>query len=369
MGAASTDPGTDPDAAGIGIVVIGRNEGDRLRRCLHSLGSLVRRTVYVDSGSQDDSVAFARGLGARVVELDTSIPFTAARARNEGLRALDADGGCPEFVQFVDGDCEIEAGWLARAVAAMRAEPDLAVVFGRRRERARAASPYNRLCDLEWDVTAGHVLSCGGDALMRAQPLRDVQGYDARLIAGEEPDLCLRLRSRGWHIRCIDAPMTVHDAAMHRFGQWWRRAKRAGYVEAEGFARHGLGYPRWRSAASSVCWAVGLPVTALATAGWRLTAGDVGTAVVCGAVALALYGVLWLRILRNGLSRWPAADARLHATFCLLGKWPAVSGMITFAWRRLTRGPTQLIEYKSVAATPPEAAIGPVRPSTRRGQD
>ena len=56
----------------IGVVVIGRNEGERLRRCLESLGPHLAATVYVDSGSADGSVALARSLGAETVELDES---------------------------------------------------------------------------------------------------------------------------------------------------------------------------------------------------------------------------------------------------------------------------------------------------------
>src|SRR6187551_3731615 len=116
----------------IGVAVIGRNEGERLKACLRSLpaGSDV---VYVDSGSSDGSVAFARSLGFRVVELSTERGFTAARARNAGLAAL-ADPP-PAYIQMVDGDCEVDSGWIAKARAALAAEPDLAVVFGRRRER------------------------------------------------------------------------------------------------------------------------------------------------------------------------------------------------------------------------------------------
>ena len=134
----------------------------------------------------------------------------------------------------------------------MRADPGLAVVFGRRRERARDASVWNLLCDLEWDVPPGEVLSCGGDALMRRAAFDAVGGYDPTRIAGEEPELCLRLRGRGWRIARIDAPMTVHDAAMTRVGQWWRRSQRGGYVDAEGFAELGFRYPRWRAAPSAL---------------------------------------------------------------------------------------------------------------------
>ena len=72
----------------VGAVAIGRNEGERLRRCLTSLLQQIARVVYVDSGSRDDSVAVAQSLGVKVVVLDTSAPFSAARARNAGFDAL-----------------------------------------------------------------------------------------------------------------------------------------------------------------------------------------------------------------------------------------------------------------------------------------
>jgi glycosyltransferase involved in cell wall biosynthesis len=333
----------------IGVVVIGRNEGERLRRCLHSLGERARRAVYVDSGSTDGSVALARALGVHVVELDTAVPFTAARARNAGLDALVATGRAGEFVQFVDGDCEIEAGWLERAAAELRADPRLVVVFGRRREREREASPYNRLCDLEWDVPVGEALACGGDAMLRVAALREAGGYDATLIAGEEPELCMRLRARGGVVRRLDAPMTIHDAAMTNWRQWWRRMTRGGYVEAEGLARHGRAYPRWRSAWGNLAWAVALPIAVLAAAAAAMVGGALVSAVVVVAGLLAIYALQWLRIARGAAARWPVRDPRLWATSCLLGKWPATQGMFTFWWRRARGGQRRLIEYKSPA--------------------
>lgn len=46
----------------LGVVVIGRNEGERLKRCLASLLGNVDQIVYVDSGSTDGSVQLAQGL-------------------------------------------------------------------------------------------------------------------------------------------------------------------------------------------------------------------------------------------------------------------------------------------------------------------
>ena len=90
----------------VGCVAIGRNEGERLAACLRSLlrSTRPRAIVYVDSGSTDGSVALARGLGVQVVELDLSIPFTAARARNVGYEHLARTVPTDRApVQFVDG--------------------------------------------------------------------------------------------------------------------------------------------------------------------------------------------------------------------------------------------------------------------------
>src|SRR3990170_3982962 len=93
----------------LGIVAIGRNEGERLRACLRSVVGDNRVVVYVDSGSTDGSVEMARSMGAEVVELDLATPFTAARARNEGFHRLEQLNPNVAFVQFVDGDCEVVA--------------------------------------------------------------------------------------------------------------------------------------------------------------------------------------------------------------------------------------------------------------------
>src|SRR5579872_4333993 len=91
----------------LGVVVIGRNEGERLRRCLGSLLDSTRSIVYVDSGSSDGSVAMSRSLGVEVVDLDMRTAFTAARARNEGFWHLVRVRPDLEYVFFVDGDCEV----------------------------------------------------------------------------------------------------------------------------------------------------------------------------------------------------------------------------------------------------------------------
>jgi hypothetical protein len=212
---------------GVGVVVIGRNEGERLRACLESLAG--RRIVYVDSASTDGSVALARSLGAETVELDMSLPFSAARARNAGWKRLREADPDARWIQFVDGDCVVQGGWLEAGTAFLRDNPSYAAVSGRLRERFPERSLYNALCDLEWDAPVGDADAVGGIALYRLEAFEAVGGFDPTVVAGEEPELCLRLRKKGWKIRKLPDPMALHDADMKKFRQWWKRMVRGGY--------------------------------------------------------------------------------------------------------------------------------------------
>jgi GT2 family glycosyltransferase len=325
------------DGAAFGVVAIGRNEGERLERCLRSALKGTAHVVYVDSGSQDGSVAFARSVGVDVVELDTSIPFTAARARNAGFRRLQAVAPEIEFVQFVDGDCEFVAGWLVEAASFLRQTPKAAVACGRLRERHPERSIYNRLCDAEWNTPVGRATACGGIAMMRTRSVDQVHGFREDLIAGEEPELCLRLGREGWEIWRLDVEMAWHDAAMTRFAQWWRRSERAGHAFAEGASLHGNSPQRhWvRESRSAWFWGAGLPLAAL------LAAGVFGPG---GLLLLLAYPLQFLRMLKRSTD-----DASLkvpRAFFLLLGKFPEMLGQLRYWKNRLARRRSLLIEYK-----------------------
>lgn len=334
----------------LGIVVIGRNEGDRLKRCLHSIGQAAGPIVYVDSGSSDQSVALARQVNAAVVELDPAQPFTAAAARNAGLRRLVEMHPDIRLVQFVDGDCELAANWLSEACQYLHEREDVAVICGRRRERFIDASIYNRLCDMEWDVATGEVPACGGDAMMRIAPLVQVGGFRASMIAGEEPELCVRLRKRNWKILRVDSEMTLHDAAIVHLSQWWRRTMRAGHAYAEAAWLH-HGTRELRQAGSIVLWAMILPVLAIALA-W-MTRG----------VSVALlplgYVVLWLRVYVMQRKRRESSDAALYATSVVIGKSAQWCGMARYITAKLLRRQGRIIEYKSSQTLSPALANVP----------
>ncbi len=323
--------------------MIGRNEGERLRRCLASIQGKVAHVVYVDSGSTDGSVQMAQAMGADVHDLDTSINFTAARARNAGARRLMEQAPQVAFIQFVDGDCELDPAWIEVALDAIRADPQRAVVCGRRRERYPDRSVYNRLCDIEWNTPIGLADACGGDALIRVRAFEEVGGYRDDLIAGEEPEMCLRMRRAGWSIERVDAEMTLHDAAMTTASQWWQRAKRCGYAWAEGYALHGKrdGYRR-KEVLSTLGWALGPPLLGLPFAP---ASGGVSM------LSLGVYPALLLKVYRYALGRgFSPAEARIFAISAVASKFPQAAGMLKYAWNRLRNQQGTLIEYKGADA-------------------
>jgi GT2 family glycosyltransferase len=322
---------------GMGVVVIGRNEGLRLQRCLASLVDAAQQVVYVDSGSTDGSVTMAQALGVEVVELDMSIPFTAARARNEGFACVQRLLPSLRQVQFVDGDCEVVGGWLSKAQAFLDAHPEVAVVCGRRRERFPQHSIYNLLCDLEWDTPIGEAKACGGDALMRADAFAEVSGFRPDLIAGEEPELCVRLRAKGWKVWRLPEEMTLHDATMTRFGQWWKRTLRGGYAFAEGAYLHGAAPEQhWlRESRRAWFWGLGIP---LATVLASLVLGGAGL------LLLLVYPLQVVRLARRGAGS--ARENWLQAFFLVLGKFPEMLGQLKFLLNRFGARKSALIEYK-----------------------
>lgn len=326
-------------AAKIGVVVIGRNEGERLIRCIRSACNSYAILVYVDSASTDGSAQRAAALGADVIQLSLDKPFTAGRARNAGfdrLLQLHADA---QFAQFVDGDCELAPGWLDFAVEFLEENPEVAIVCGRRKERFPEKSIYNRICDIEWDTPVGDAPECGGDFLVRTAVFAQVSGFNGALIAGEEPEMCHRIRGRGWRIHRADRQMTLHDAAMTRFRQWFRRTSRSGYAYAARATLHWRDrtWFCWKENARIVLWALLVPVlillSSLLLSPWFW-------------LATLIYPLQYLRIMLD-LKRSGRHDATMaYAFFVLLGKWPEFYGQMLFLMRLVGGKEQRIIEYK-----------------------
>jgi hypothetical protein len=262
-------------------------------------------------------------------------------------------------VQFVDGDCELAGGWLERATRFLESHPRVAAVSGRLRERHPEASIYNRLCAIEWDAPPGQARSCGGIVMMRVEALEDTGGFDPDLIAGEEPELCIRLREVHWSVHRIDAEMATHDADITRFSQWWRRSLRSGYAYAEAAFLHGqppecAGVHESRSI---WFWGAVLPLLAFAFVG--PTGGQ------SLLLLLLAYPLLFVKTYASACSRMRAADAALYSAACAVAKFPQLLGQLKFRASRLSGHRSEIIEYKRGRRTGGRLTTAPAARSRR----
>ena len=221
----------------LAVVVIGRDEGQRLRTCLQSVRSLrlpenIRHavTLYVDSNSTDDSLALARSFGAHTIAL-TNGPWTAARGRNIGWRtALELHP--VDWILFLDGDTFLDSDFLSDAFAQAK-DTRIASVFGLRIESRPQQSLYTWVLALDWLQDPHQHTHFGGDVLLRVTALQAAGGYDDSLIAGEDPELSHRMGTLGWRHLQLDRLMTTHDLAVQHFRQYWARLLRSGYAFAD----------------------------------------------------------------------------------------------------------------------------------------
>ncbi|WP_226703244.1 glycosyltransferase [Microbulbifer elongatus] len=327
--------------AKIGLVVIGRNEGLRLVNCLASIDVEKMPVVYVDSGSTDGSKAAAKDAGCTVVDLDLSQPFTAGRARNEGFEKLIGLHPDLTYVQFLDGDCQLHSGWLEMASRHLTENPQVAIACGRRRETYPHVSIYNRLCDIEWNTPVGDAAACGGDFMVRKDAFQNAGGFNPIVIAGEEPEMCLRLRRSGWRISRIDGDMTLHDADMHRFSQYARRAERCGHAYAQAAAMHGRSEEKYqvRELVGILFWGLVFPV------------GCLLSGLLVNPLALVLflaYPMQWAKITMFCVRRTkiPFSLAASYAGFLMAAKFFQVYGALKYFSRSVFSRDLTIIEYK-----------------------
>lgn len=320
----------------IGFVAIGRNEGARLKHSLKSVLSISNQVVYSDSASRDGSQELAAKLGAVVVSLPADGQLSAARGRNAGYAELKKRFPQCDFVQFVDGDCIVQPGWIDSALSFLLEHPEVAVVCGRRFEADPEASIYNALCDREWNTPVGEATECGGDALMRMEAFDQVGGYRPNLRAGEEPEMTARMRAAGWKIWRIDAPMTEHDAKILTFRQWWQRTQRGGYGYAQAWeATKELPQRLYaRNLRSAFVWAFGIPIAMIAIA----------LAARAPLFLLAIPILYGLQFIRIGSKAAPGRLRWVSAGLLLLAKFPEAIGASRYF---LSGGSRAVADYKA----------------------
>lgn len=341
-----TDDRGEVDTPTLSIVVIGRNEGARLAKCLGSIGRVrgvfVKETIYVDSASTDGSPELASQYGAVVIVVRPERP-TAAIGRNAGWRRAESD-----LVLFLDGDTVLDSDFPRAACDALSRDPSVAAVWGHRREIDPGASIFNRVLDLDWVYRPGLTEFCGGDVMMRRNALSETGGFDEGLIAGEEPELCRRIRGRGYKILHIDHPMTGHDLQITLWSQYWKRATRAGHAYAEISERYRSSKdPSWASERMGNLirgsfWSFSLVVVIIAC-------------IRFGTLPFALWlSLLLLLAVRSGWkARWKEARPWILFVYGIhsqLQHTPILVGQLQYEFNKRQGKAPKLIEYNATRA-------------------
>ncbi len=299
-----------------GVVVIAKNEGERLKRCLESLMDHVDVTVYVDSQSSDGSVNLASNMGFHVIVLDESKPISRPRARNEGFQFLKKLYPKMLFVQFQDGDTTLSSGWLNVARQKFNEVPDAAIVCGMLQEKDRHVSVYRKLCDIEWYREPGEVERTGGIAAVRVEAL-EITGTYREGIRGEDYEICHRFRNDGWKIFCVGQQMGIHDSGIDSFKEYWARGVKSGCAFLNG-RKHGHFAEQRRSVLK---WTFFLPVIVIV----------VIVNPLLGALALFVYPVKILQIAYWNMYRTTSfKDAVAYATHCVFVKYIELYGMLKY---------------------------------------
>ncbi len=184
----------------ISFIIIGKNEGWRLEKCLQSIVSIVKQdkianheVIYVDSRSTDDSIELAKQYGAKAFLITGEC--NAAIARNVGAKEAIGD-----ILFFIDGDMELFPGFLSKVLTQDgRLEyPFLSGIFN------------DIVHDLDWNylhTSRRHKLqegdadsvetTTGGLFLIEHSLWDKVGGMDTRFKRSQDYDLGLRLSQMG----------------------------------------------------------------------------------------------------------------------------------------------------------------------------
>ena len=298
--------------------------------------------IYVDSGSSDNSVEIAKPLVNCVHQLDPATPFSAARARNEGCQHLTTLFPSLQYIQFVDGDCVIDEGWLTAAQAAIEQDEKRAAVIGHLQELNPDASIYNRMCAMEWRSPAGELTNfgaLGGISMIRADVFKQLGGFKANVIAGEDSEFGVRLSLAGYKVVKIDHIMAVHDANISTFQQWWKRAVRGGHAIGQRADLNGATIAKdcVKERKSTLVWGVFLPIVALIL---LIFAGCWSFLILLAYVFLAIK-VYFYRRKQGENSR----DAFTYAQFMPFVKIANGLGLLKFYVNKFKQS-YEIIEYK-----------------------
>ena len=247
-------PAPVADAPRISVIVCTRNGSPTLRQCLAALGRQSyanREVIVIDDGSIDDTPEIAKSFSfVRYVRQE---PGGLSIARNRGAR--EATG---EILAYTDDDCIPDEDWLLHLSTAYddpawvaAGGPNIPPPARNMIEAVVAAAPGAPTHVLLNDEEAEHLPGCNFS--VRKDALERIGGFhDEFTTAGDDVDICWRLRAAKGKLRFVPSAMVWHHRRTTVRG-YLRQQSGYGTAEARLMKHHPsrfgpLGGARWRGA-------------------------------------------------------------------------------------------------------------------------
>ncbi len=228
------------------VVAWGRSDG--LAACLDAIDTACAaaavevETVVVLAPEDAAGAARAQRPGVSVLVPAAGEPHTPGANRNRG--AADAAAGS---LLFVDGDTRVEPGFVAAALGRLAAAPELGGVGGRIRERQWQDGRLVRTIEDSYRSGRGGAVEMLATAwIARRSAFEAVGGFDPRLPAEEDVELCIRLAAAGHPVEALDHVAADHDCPPRPSFAEFRRRWRSGLYAGQGLLlRYAWGTPHF----------------------------------------------------------------------------------------------------------------------------
>jgi hypothetical protein len=237
-----------------------------------------------------DPVAAALGARAQVLVPGPGVPNTPGAHRHVG-----AAGATAPLLLFADADVTVEPAFVVDALARFAADPAVVAVGGRIHERQwKAGRLVREIPDLHKSGAGGPVEMVAAAWIARRDAFVAVGGFDPRLPAEEDVELCLRLAARGGRVVALDERAAYHDCAPRPSLAEIRRRFARGLFSGQGLLlRYSWGTPLfarhlWRQRLYLACVAYAGLGVAVALASLLGAGRAADAALVAWGAALAL---------------------------------------------------------------------------------
>lgn len=192
--------------------------------------------ILVDDGSQDSTPSLLQSYASKI-DISTKVFRTFWKGLGHARNTV-VDNATGEYILWVDADMTLSSDYVTRLVDFMDRNPKVGIAKGRvSLERAKNAlatlETYSRaagkMVDYNSEKTLSKAVGTGG-SVYRLATIRQAGKFDENLRGyGEDWDLEIRVRARGWLIFTLDARIFDYERLGITWKSLWRRYWLRGY--------------------------------------------------------------------------------------------------------------------------------------------